>query len=102
MIGKHRALALAVVAAAALLFVAAGFIHADPPVPTMVLSLPDAVATSGSVVQVPISAAPADGAFGIDMTITYNPAVLTAQDVTVTGIASTAGFVLIKNLNTPG
>ena len=90
------------VAAAALLYVAASLLHADPPVPTMALSLPDAIATSGSVVQVPISAGPADGAFGIDLTITYNPAVLTAQDVTATGIASTAGFVVIKNLNTPG
>ena len=91
-----------VLAATALLCLGAGFLHADPPVPTMVLSLPDVVGTSGSVVQVPLSAGPADGAFGIDLTVTYNPAVLTAQDVTVTGIASTAGFVVIKNLNTPG
>ena len=70
---------------------------------TTVLSLPDNFSASpGTIVEVPISAAPADGIFGIDTTITYNPALLTAQDVTVAGIASTAGFVVIKNLNTPG
>ena len=68
-----------------------------------VLSMPDtAQGAPGAIVQVPISAAPADGVFGIDMTVTYNPAVLQAQNVTVSGIAATAGFSLIKNLNTPG
>ena len=47
MIRKHGRTLVRVVMAA-LLCVAAGFIHADPPVPTMVLSLPDAFATSGS------------------------------------------------------
>jgi hypothetical protein len=85
------------------LCIASGFIHADPPPATMVLSLPDGVTgTPGQIIQVPITASPADGVFGIDMTVTYNPAVLTAQDVTVAGIAASAGFVVIKNLNTPG
>jgi hypothetical protein len=80
-----------------------GHSPAFPDTPTTVLSLPDGfLASPGATVQVPITATPADGIFGIDMTLTYNPAVLTAQDVTVAGIASSAGFVIIRNLNTPG
>ncbi len=68
-----------------------------------VLSMPDnAQGDPGTIVQVPISAAPGDGIFGIDMTVQYDPAVLEAQNVTVSGIAATAGFSLIRNLNTPG
>jgi hypothetical protein len=79
------------------LAVSAGFAQ------TTLLSLPDNFSASpGTTIQVPITAGPADGIFGIDTTITYNPAVLTAQDVTVAGIASSAGFVVIRNLNTPG
>jgi hypothetical protein len=68
-----------------------------------VLSMPDnAQGGPGAIVQVPISASPADGIFGIDMTLHYNAAVVQAQDVTVTGIAAAAGFTVIPNLNTPG
>ncbi len=56
----------------------------------------------GAVVQVPISVTPGDGILGIDMTITYNPAILTAQNVTVSGIGATAGFAVVRNLTTPG
>jgi hypothetical protein len=67
------------------------------------LSMPDtANGGPGAIVQVPISATPGDGIFGIDMTLQYGAAVLDAQDVTVSGIAATAGFALVRNLNTPG
>jgi hypothetical protein len=56
----------------------------------------------GAIVQVPISATPGDGIFGIDMTLQYTASVVEAQDVTVSGIAQTAGFALVRNLNTPG
>jgi hypothetical protein len=73
----------------------------DPP--TTVLSMPhDAAGLPGATVQVPIAAAPADGILGIDMRIQYDPAVLEAQDVTVSGIAAAAGFILVRNLTTPG
>ena len=82
-------------------FAGDSFTYFDPP--TTLLSMPDnATGTPGAIVQVPISAAPADGALGIDMTITYDPAVLTAQNVTAAGIAASAGFAVIQNLNTPG
>jgi hypothetical protein len=68
-----------------------------------VLSMPDgANGGVGATVQVPISVTPGDGIFGIDMSIQYNAAILQAQDVTVSGIAATAGFALVRNLNTPG
>lgn len=68
-----------------------------------VVSLPDnAQGGPGAVVQVPISVNPGDGILGIDMTITYSTAVLQAQNVTVSGIAATQGFALVRNLNTPG
>ena len=71
--------------------------------PTTLLSMSDTViGAPGAIIQVPITAAPTDGILGVDMTITYNPAVLTAQDVTVAGVAASAGFAIIRNLNTPG
>lgn len=67
------------------------------------LSMPDgANGGPGAIVQVPISVAPGDGIFGIDMTLHYDAAILEAQDVTVSGIAASAGFTLIPNLNTSG
>ena len=67
------------------------------------LSLPDgANGGVGATVQVPISVSPGDGIFGVDMSLQYNAAILQAQDVTVSGIAATAGFALVRNLNTPG
>jgi hypothetical protein len=72
----------------------------DPP--TTVLSMPDTAGAPGAVIEVPITAVPADGILGVDMTITYDPAVLTAQDVLVTGIAASQGFAIVRNLNTPG
>src|SRR6185369_4774995 len=53
-------------------------------------------------VQVPISVTPGDGIFGIDMTLTYAPAVLQAQSVAVSGIAASQAFALAANLGTPG
>jgi hypothetical protein len=65
--------------------------------------MPDDVqAGPGSIVQVPISAAPGAGVFGIDMTLSYSPAVLQAQSVVVSGLAQTRGFGLAANLSTPG
>jgi hypothetical protein len=55
-----------------------------------------------SVVQVPISVTPGTGILGIDLTITYDNAVLHAQNVTVTGIGTAAGFAIASNLSTPG
>ena len=69
--------------------------------PTAVLSMPhDAAGGPGATVQVPISAAPADGILGIDMRIAYDYSVVQAQSVAASGIAS--GFALIANLNNPG
>ena len=88
-----RAIACAITLSA--LSVSAGF--------AAVLSIPDnAFGVQGAVVQVPISITSGDGAFGIDMTVTYNPAVLTAQNVTAAGIAAAENFTVIRNLNTPG
>jgi Lamin Tail Domain/Cohesin domain len=68
-----------------------------------VLSMPDdAQGGPAAVVEVPISAAPGDGIFGIDMTLQYDASVVQAQSVTVAGIAATAGFTVVSNLNTPG
>jgi hypothetical protein len=73
----------------------------DPP--TAVLSMPDNVQGGpGSTVQVPVSVAPGDGIFGIDMTLTYAPSVLQAQSVVASGIAASQSFALAANLGTPG
>jgi hypothetical protein len=71
--------------------------------PGAILSMPD-TAQGGppSVVQVPISVTPGDDVLGIDLTITYDSAVLTAQDATVSGIGTAAGFAIAKNVGTPG
>ena len=70
---------------------------------TAILSMPDnAQGGPGSSVQVPISVAPGDGIFGVDMTLTYAAAVLQAQSVVVSGIAAAQGFALAANLGTPG
>lgn len=70
---------------------------------TTTLSMPDgANAGPGAIVQVPISVSPGDGIFGIDLTLHYDTAILEAQDVTVSGIAASAGFALVRNLNTSG
>ncbi len=68
-----------------------------------VMSMPDnAQGGPSALVGVPISVSPGDGILGIDMTITYDSAVLLAQNVTVSGIAAGQGFALVRNLNTPG
>src|SRR5262245_43652375 len=67
------------------------------------LSLPDtASGAPGTVVHVPLSIAPGNGVLGIDMTISYTAAVLTVQNVTVSGIAAAQNFSLVRNLNNPG
>jgi hypothetical protein len=71
--------------------------------PPALLSLPaNAQGESGATVQVPIGVSPGDGILGVDMTVTYDPAVLQAQNVVPWGVAATAGFALVANLNTPG
>ena len=71
--------------------------------PKTVLSLSgDAQGGRGTTVSIPMSAAPADGIFGIDLVVRYDPAVLLAQSVTVSGMAQTVGFAAAANLNTPG
>lgn len=71
--------------------------------PPAVLSMPDtAQGGTGTTVLVPLSATPADGILAIDMTVQYDPAVLLAQSVAVSGLAATAGFAVVANLNTPG
>ena len=68
-----------------------------------VVRLPDtAQGGTGAVVDVPITVNPGTGILGIDMTITYDAAVLTAQNVVVSGPAAAQGFTLVRNLNTPG
>jgi len=65
------------------------------------LSLPDdALAPAGGSVSVPLSAIPATGILGIDITLSYNAAVLTATGVTKTPISEP--FTLTVNLTTPG
>ena len=67
------------------------------------VSMPDnAQGGPTTLVNVAISVDPGDGIFGIDMRITYDTAVLQAQNVTVSGIAAAQGFGLVRNLNTPG
>jgi len=87
---------------AVLLFVGAAVLGSAR-VDAAVVSLPDdAQGGSGALVDVPISVSPGEGVLGIDMTITYEAAVLQAQSVTVSGIAATQGFAVIPNLTTPG
>ena len=67
------------------------------------VSMPDNAQGGPSVlVDVPISVTPGNGILGVDMTITYDTAVVLAQNVTVSGIAAAQGFAVIRNLNTPG
>ncbi len=71
--------------------------------PTTILSLPDnAQGGPGADVQVPISAAPADGVNSIDLTISYDPAAIHAVAVTTSGIGSSAGFSTFANTSNPG
>lgn len=66
-----------------------------------VVSTPDRVAGApGALVEVPISAVPADGALGIDLRLTFNPGVLQAQSVATTSL--TESMSLTFNLTTPG
>jgi hypothetical protein len=68
-----------------------------------ILSMPgDVQGGPGSLVQVPITASAADGAYGIDMTLQYDPGVLQPGAVTVTGIAAAAGFAVVANTTVPG
>lgn len=65
------------------------------------LTLPDdAVTPGGESVSVPLSALPAAGILGVDVTVVYNPAVLMATGVTKTPISNS--FNLTFNPNTPG
>jgi hypothetical protein len=71
--------------------------------PSTILSLPDgAQGGPNANVQVPVSAAPADGIYSIDATIHYDPAILQAQSVATSGIGLTAGFSTFANLGTAG
>ena len=56
----------------------------------------------GTIVQVPISATPADGIYSIDTTIHYDPAVIQADSVSTSGLGSAAGFSTFANLTTLG
>jgi hypothetical protein len=88
---------------ATLLFLVGAAVLGSPSAGAAVVSMPDtAQGGPGMVVGVPISVSPGDGVLGIDMTITYDAAVLQAQNVTVSGIAAGQGFALVRNLNTPG
>jgi hypothetical protein len=65
------------------------------------LTLPDdAVTPGGESVSVPLSALPASGILGVDMTLEYNAAVLTATGVTKTPISNS--FTLTFNTTNPG
>jgi hypothetical protein len=71
--------------------------------PTTILSLPDnAQGGPGANVQVPISAAPADGINSIDLTIQYDAAVIQAVGVTTSGLGLAAGFSTFANTSNPG
>jgi hypothetical protein len=68
-----------------------------------IVSMPDNAQGGPNVlVDVPISLNPGNGMLGIDMTITYDAAVVQAQNVTVSGVAAAQGFALVRNLSTPG
>jgi hypothetical protein len=106
---SHPILTLGVALASACLFTSRpGAAFADglrpfPSPPTTLLSMPRTMAGDpGTIVQVPINTTPGDGILGIDVSMTYDPAVLEAQDVTPSGIAAAAGFILIPNLTRPG
>ena len=76
---------------------------AVPSAVAAVVSLPDtAQGANGAVVDVPITVNPGTGILGIDMRITYDAAVLTAQNVVVSGPAASQGFAVVRNLNNPG
>ncbi len=65
------------------------------------MSVPDdLVAAPAASLIVPISLVPATGAVGIDITLEYNPAVLTAVAVNKTSL--TSGMSLTTNLGIPG
>ena len=70
------------------------------------LSFPaDANGGQGQTVVVALSASPADSIDSLDMTVTFDPAILevvAGSDVTVAGIAQTAGLQLAANVSTPG
>jgi hypothetical protein len=60
----------------------------------------DAGSGPATTAVVPVSATSVDGVAAIDLTLTYNAAVLTATSVAKTSL--TAGMVLTYNLGTPG
>src|SRR5262245_22141721 len=65
------------------------------------LSLPDdASGAPGGTVQVPLSAAPADGILGIDLTVNFTNSVIHVVNVTTT--PRSASFTLTFNNSTPG
>jgi hypothetical protein len=65
------------------------------------MSVPDdLVAVPAASLVVPIALVPATGAVGVDITLEYNPAVLTAVAVTKTSL--TSGMSLTANLGIPG
>ena len=68
---------------------------------TSTISMPDGESGSpGTVVGVPISGSPVDGALGIDLKVAFNPGVLHAVSVAKTSL--TESMSLTYNLTTPG
>ncbi len=74
-----------------------GFRYVDEDV---VISLPTTSADFGQSVEVPLSVSNVDGLLAAGVTVTFDPAVLTAQSVS-TGTL-TPGWSLARNLDTPG
>jgi uncharacterized repeat protein (TIGR02543 family) len=67
---------------------------------TLSVSIPDTQTLPDSTVSIPITVSDADGIAGGNFTVTFNSSILAAMDVTTTAL--TSGFVLTKNLGTPG
>lgn len=64
------------------------------------VSLPNTGGGVGNVVTVPVNAANIQGLLAADLTITYDPLILSAQSATTGSL--TAGWFIASNLNTPG
>jgi len=63
---------------------------------TRSLAIADQTASPGSSITVPVTVSNAAGIAGIDITLTYNPSLLTATDAATTTL--TSGFLVQKNI----
>lgn len=93
MLTQRLAAGLAVVLACTLAGCGGG---GTPPMPTRTLAITDQTASPGSSITVPVTVTNAAGIAGIDITLTYNPSLLTATDAVTTAL--TSGFLVQRNV----